>query len=193
MRIIKIIKLAVGNISFVCNNLLKLRSKNNVKPTNIGEIFIRGMQSSEEKQVLEIYHQLNGGARISWSRRWLYRLAGSKLMLVAVKKDLPGEKIVGMNMYYLNKRDIDESTIHEGFIGVLPEMSGLSIATHMRNIAKKQFSENGFKGISTRISLNNLSSLKSAEKIGFKPVEKYLDVSTEEERYYMICALERNQ
>jgi len=193
MRIIKAIKSAFGSISFTCKNLLKLRSTNSVKPTNIGEIFIRGMESSDEKQVLEIYHQLNGAAQFSCSRRWLYRLAGSKLMLVAVKKEMTGEKIVGMNMYYLNKRDFTDDSIHEGFIGVLPEMGGLGIATNMRNIAKKHFLENGFKGISTRISLSNLPSLKSAEKIGFKPVEKYLDVVTKEERYYMICALERNQ
>lgn len=95
-----------------------------------------------------------------------------------------------MNMYYFNSRDVKENTIHEGFIGVTAEAAGQGIATQMRKIAKTHFSLLEIKGISTRISINNVASLRSAQKIGFEPVEQYCDPHTHEERYYMICKLE---
>ena len=87
----------------------------------------------------------------------------------------------------MNKKDIKENTIHEGFIGVVPEASGRGIATKMRQMAIQHFKLAGFSGISTRISLNNSASLMSAKKIGFQPVEEYQEPSTGEKRYYMIC------
>lgn len=193
MRIIKLIKSIFENFYFSCDNWLRLRTLHKVKITSVGEISFRGMLPSDERQVVEIYYQLNGGAKFTWPRRWLYRLVGSKLMLVAVKQEVTGDKVVGINMYYLNKRDIAESTIHEGFIGVLPEITRLGIATNLRLLAKNHFFVNGFSGISTRISSNNSPSMKSALKVGFKPVEKYFDAALNEDRFYMICDLERNQ
>src|SRR3990167_1910423 len=103
MRIIKLIRSAFGNVYFTYSNWLRLRRAHNVKITSVGEISFRGMRPSDERQVVEIYYQLNGGANLTLSKLWLYRLVGSKLMLVAVKQEATGEKIVGMNMYYLNK------------------------------------------------------------------------------------------
>ena len=94
-----------------------------------------------------------------------------------------------MNMYYLNSRDVREKTIHEGFIGVIPSMTGKGIASAMRSIAKDHFKADGYKGISTRISLNNVSSLQSAIKTGFTPIEEYAEPSTGDRRYYMIAKL----
>lgn len=57
----------------------------------------------------------------------------------------------------------------------------------MRKHAIEHFKKAGFNGISTRISINNIRSLKSAEKLGFKVFKQYFDSEMNEERYYLIC------
>ena len=96
-----------------------------------------------------------------------------------------------MHLFYMNPRDFKENTVHEGFIGVLPEYEGQGIATQMRKVAKQHFKQAGFSGISSRISKENLGSLHSAKKIGFEPVEEYFDNNMKEERYYLINWLNR--
>ena len=127
---------------------------------------------------------------MSLFRCTLYSLIGERILLLAVKNDQITSQIVAINLFYLNRRDKIENTIHEGFIGVTHEAAGQGIATQMRKLAKAHFTSLGIKGISTRISLNNSASLRSAQEIGFEPVEQYRDPQTLEERYYMICKLE---
>lgn len=106
-----------------------------------------------------------------------------------VATDNKTNKVMGIDMFYFNPRDFNENTVHEGFIGVLSEYQGQGIATIMRKQAIKHFKENRLAGISTRISKNNLGSLYSAEKLGFKPVDEYYDEAMDEQRYYLVCNL----
>jgi len=107
-------------------------------------------------------------------------------MIVAVVALDGVERVVGIDMFYANKRDVIERTIHEGYVCVSEDMAGKGIGTHMRELAIEHFRRNGLSGISSRISLNNLASLRVAEKSGFAPVEKYYDDEMREERYYLI-------
>jgi RimJ/RimL family protein N-acetyltransferase len=185
--VVKLFRSALVNIQFAFNNWTTLRNGHEIQPAEINGFFYRGMRRGDEQQLAAIYFKLNGRAKFSWSRRWLYRLLGSKLMLVATKHGPQGEIVIGMNMYYINKRDKEEGTVHEGFVGVLPAVQGLGIATALRQVAKHHFSTNGFKGISTRISVDNLPSLKSAHQLAFRPIEEYYDEASNVPRYYMIC------
>lgn len=151
----------------------------------------RGANSSDLETVSNIYERLNNGTKLGIFRRILYSIVGSRILLLAFKNHESNPVIVAINMYYLNRRDVKENTIHEGFIGVMAEAAGKGVATQMRNIAKLHFGSNGIKGISTRISVNNLGSLRSAKKTGFVPVEQYYDSEMKEDRYYMICELQR--
>lgn len=159
-----------------------------IRTKTINGIIYRGYRKRDAAEVDKIYAQLNNGARFEGLRRQLYTSIGSRCLFVAVCTNEVGEEIVvGMNMYYLNARDIREQTIHEGFIGVIPRMTGKGIASILRSMAKAHFKDMGFKGISTRISLNNLPSLQSAKKMGFLPLEEYIESSTGEKRYYMVA------
>lgn len=162
----------------------------NIKEKKIDAINYRGYKKKDAAQVAKIYAQLNDGTRFYGLRSLLYGLIGSRCLLVATHANEAGrEVVIGMNMYYLNARDVREKTIHEGFIGVIPGMTGKGIASTMRNMAKEHFKAARFKGISTRISLNNAPSLQSAKKMGFTPVEEYTEPSTGERRYYMVAKL----
>lgn len=171
-------------------NLFHARKINPLPGIVANGLTFRGYQKEDESQIARIYAALNGGAKFAGLRKWLFNIVGSRLMLVAVSTDDSGEVIVGMNMYYFNPRDVREKTIHEGFIGVVPEMNGRGIATTMRLHAKQHFARAGLAGISTRISLANTSSLTSAEKVGFVPIEKYTDIQSGEFRYYMLSKLD---
>lgn len=169
-------------------NLLKFsKSKSRLKNFHSIESFtntnirIRSYNYADEVSVKKLYKELNG-IDLSIYHRELYKREGDKLLFISIDKN----KIVGMDMFYFNSRDFKENTIHEGFIGVLPESEGQGIATEMRQEAIKHFQKNGLSGISTRISKNNLGSLRSAKKLGFKPVEEYYDEQMKEKRYYLI-------
>lgn len=178
--------------AFFVRNVSAARNAVDIKSEDAGDLLFRGYSSLDEKAISEIYKKLNNGNRFSMLQRKLYSRIGRCFMFVVEQKRLVGQaKIVGMNMYYLNKKDFQENTIHEGFIGVMPEVGGQGIATKMRKMAGVHFGSMGFAGISTRISLNNHASLCSARKIGFEPVEQYYDTQNHEYRYYMICSLQR--
>ena len=182
------VKLKLGGLLFAARNLGAACKFVDFKSEEVDGLRFRGYSAADAKVISEIYRDLNDGAVFSRIQRGLYSHIGRRCLLVAERKDAVGaSKIVGMNMYYLNKRDFQENTIHEGFIGVVPEAGGQGIATKMRQIAIRHFKAAGFSGISTRISLNNTASLVSAKKIGFQPVEEYQEPSTGEQRYYMVC------
>ena len=175
---------------FFTRNVIAAKKIAKIKFEKDDALLFRGYYSSDEKEISEVYKKLNGGVIFSQLKRILYRHIGHSFMLVVEERGQFGQsKIVGMNMYYLNKRDIQENTIHEAFIGVLPDMGRRGIATKMRKVAISHFKSVGFSGISTRISLNNDASLTSAKKTGFHTVEEYQEPSTGETRHYMICRL----
>ena len=132
-----------------------------------------------------IYSELSDNRALSKRNSFLFKVCGKKLVFVLYDK--VNKKILGTEFYYFNKRDIRESTIHQGFRGVLPEFQGRGLGTALTQYAYAVFSKTSLKGMSTRVSCNNLSSLVSNKKIGFEPVEKYFDTAMGEERYYMVC------
>lgn len=173
-------------LAFFVGNLIALRKLVEIKSVESDGLMFRGYLESDAGSVSKIYQQLNGGAVFSWMQRKLFSRIGKRCFFVVEKKCLDGtSRIFGVNMYYLNNRDVQENTIHEGFIGVVPEASGRGIATKMRQIAICHFKSAGFSGVSTRISLENKASLVSAKKNGFRIVEEYEDPSSREQRYYM--------
>ena len=186
--IFKKIKSKLAMILFYARNIIAASRISEINNTEIDDFLFRGYSSLDEDVVAKIYHQLNDGAVFSPMQRRLYHRIGRRCLFVVEQRERVGSsKIVGMNIYYMNKKDIKENTIHEGFIGVVPEASGRGVATKMRQLAIQHFKLAGFSGVSTRISLNNSASLMSAKKIGFEPVEEYQEPSTGEKRYYMIC------
>ena len=155
--------------------------------TNSSLVF-RGADINDLSQIKWLYKKLSGN-KLSGSNIKLLKYCAKKLVIIAEKEINGSKKIIGMDLYYMNPRDFQDFTVHEGFIGVLPEYEGQGIATQMRKHAITHFKKAGFKGISTRISKSNIGSLRSAEKLGFKPVEEYFDSLKNEDRYYMVCKL----
>lgn len=149
------------------------------------QMVFRGCKRSEIKAVESVYKRLSGRGFSKLHKLLLYFFS-QRFLFVALSIDSQEERVVGLDFYYINYRDFKEKTIHEGYIGVLPDFEGRGIATQMRKQAMGHFSSAGLKGISTRISKSNLGSLSSAEKLGFKPMETYFDERFKEDRCYLV-------
>lgn len=167
-------------------NIIKFSTIKKAPSHDYGTYIIQGCKYHQLKEAETVYRDLNG-KNFSNIQKILLKLYSKKSLLVAVDKST--HKIVSINLFYVNHRDYIENTIHGGYIGVLPDYEGKGIATNMRKFAKSYFKKSGFSGISSRISKNNIASLKTAEKVGFTPIEEYYDNILGEERYYLRCNL----
>ncbi|MEN3363187.1 MAG: L-amino acid N-acyltransferase [Burkholderiales bacterium] len=147
------------------------------------EAFTRGDLSALNK----LYGSLTGGAGLGFQTTAVLWLLGSRLCLVA--RDMERNELTGMAIYYFNRRDRREGTIHEGYIGLHETARNAGLGTFMRRHALENFARSGLYGVSSRISVSNLPSLKSNQKLGFVPVETYFDPAMGDRRHYLICDL----
>ncbi len=150
-------------------------------------IVYRGARRSEILLLRELYLSLNPGGTFSLFRAGLSFVTAPKLVVLAYS--IEQKKLVGLDFFYFNKRDLEEHTVHEGFIGVSRDFEGRGIATQMRLLAKHHFEKAGLSGISSRISQANAASLASARKVGFEPVLLEPARVSDNEEYYLVCGL----
>jgi len=171
---------------FLINNIFYCLKLHPIVPFKINDQFdILPMNKSYINEIDRIYSLFSNGEHISWAMKLLFYLCGKTLVFLLYDKDI--HDVIGVEFYYFNRRDIKENTIHQGFRGILPEFQGKGLGTALTQYAYTVFSKTSLKGMSTRVSCNNMPSLISNQKIGFKPVEKYFDAAMDEDRYYMVC------
>jgi GNAT superfamily N-acetyltransferase len=190
MKQFKKIKIKILHYFYFIKGWVLITKLPKTPSVTIDDITFKGYLPCNENGMKNIYLKLNN-SKLTRSQLRLYNRLGNRIMIIASRSGQDGcIQEIAMNMFYLNPRDFKESTIHEGFIGVLPEFEGKGIASQMRKVAINHFKQAGFAGISSRISKSNLASLRSAKKLGFKPVEEYFDDVMNEERYYLVCNLQ---
>lgn len=138
----------------------------------------------------DLYADLNGGKRLGRQEMFVLTLLGSRYCLLV--RDIERDEVVGAAFYYFNARDLKDGTVHEGFIGLREAVRNAGLGMFIRRHALENFALSGLSGVSSRVSVNNLPSLKGNEKLGFVPVETYFDASMGEERHYLICDFHKN-
>lgn len=179
-------------IIFILRNIFSCLKLKKIKKATVNEnIMILPMTCKYLHDVSYIYSKLSNGYTLSRRNKILFFLCGSKLVFILYDKF--EQKVIGTEFYYFNEKDIQESTIHKGFFGILPEYQGRGLGTLLTNHAYNTYLMTGLKGVSSRVSCNNFPSLISHKKIGFESVEKYFDSEMHEERYYMICHLKNKE
>jgi ribosomal protein S18 acetylase RimI-like enzyme len=180
------LKKKYNDILFVIRNIYGSFLLKAIPRAVVGDqILLCGASLKELKEALDIYLFFNDTKKTAISRYIVYIIISGKLVVIA--KDIFTNKIIGAELYYFNQRDIQEKTIHQGFRGILPEWQGKGFGTSLTNHAVNHFKKCKIDGISSRVSLNNIASLHSNIKLGFRPIEKYFDKNMNEERYYLIC------
>lgn len=167
-------------------NSLKIKK---IESTCHEKISIKACSSRYRESAFNLYLLANNARKIGVANYIVWRFLFNKLCFVAVNEH---GVVEGIAFYYFNVRDIKDKTVHQAFTGVSEDSRGKGIATLLRKSAISQFSTSGIGGISSRVSKNNIPSLKVNLKLGFKPVEEYFDPAMQEERYYLICRFEDN-
>lgn len=148
-----------------------------------GDFHLKSMSLANAFQSISLFNRAFAGESYGLIRSLFLITISRRFSLCAIDKN---GRLVGFEIFRLGSRDIVEGTIHESFIAVHPEYSGMGIATRLRKFAINSLRENGFNGISSRIALSNSGSLISAEKVGFKPVEEYVNDDNQREVYLVL-------
>ena len=154
----------------------------------VDEFIISPLKHDKLAAAEKVYARINEGKPLSLTNRLLMRLLGSRLC--AALYDPTGD-LVGISLYYFNKRDVHENSIHEAFIGLIEKQRGKKLGTAMRRHALNHFAATPIKAVSSRVSRDNVASLNSNLKLGFRPAEEYFDEKLGEHRYYLVCDLDR--
>lgn len=140
------------------------------------------------QETLELYKQLHDGTGLSLEKRLLLRFAGSKFCYILISEK---DDIFGLGLYYFNKRDIIEKTIHVGYTGMKKEFRGRGIGIVAFRNALQHFAKiDVLRGVSSRVSLDNIPSSKGNIKLG-EIKEKYWDENEQKERVYLVCDLDK--
>jgi RimJ/RimL family protein N-acetyltransferase len=169
------------------NGAIKIKK---IKTTPYGPITVKACLPRYRAAAFDLYLSANNSARISFANYIIWSLFGSRLCFVAVD---PDDKVEGIAFFYFNEKDIKDKTVHQSFIGVAERNRGKGTGTLLTKTAIHHFRSNSLGGISSRVSKNNIPSLKVKLKLGFKPVEEYFDPVMQEDRYYLVCNFESNR
>lgn len=148
-----------------------------------GVYLFRGFVRSDMPSIQNLYTSTTG-LPLPLFNRLLLTLCGPRLCIVALA---PDGSLVGFDQFFFNDRDLKENTVHEGYVAVAKTHERRGLASAMRRLSAKHFASAGLYGISTRISADNIASMASAVKTGFRSIENYIDPDTREARSYLVA------
>jgi len=179
------IKSFIKNIIFIIINLINMNKLRNIPETIIDDnLIITGATVRDLKEVYAIYSFFHNNSILGIEKRIIYFFLSQKCVLIV--KEISSKKIIGISLYYKNKRDLIDNTIHGGYRCILPEYQHSKVGAIMTQHITKHLKNNNVNGISSRISLNNKPSLMASLSRGSKPIERYFDKDMNEERYYLV-------
>lgn len=178
------LRVGLASAGLLGRNLIQVRRYRVVPLRCHGAYRLCGMKRMYLAEALSLYAELHDGKPLDLPRRWLYRLAGDRLGVVAL--DIEG-RVVGAAFYGFTPRDLAEGRVHSSFSGVHPAHRGRGLATELRRSAILHFRDHGVRGYSARITADNIASLKPSMRLGFRIVERYHDAATGGQRFYLVC------
>ena len=183
---------AAGALSrFAVRNLWCGRKLQPFPRTQFGTFVIEPLSRHRLGAVERLYTDLSEGRPLNMQQKIALHLLGSRLCLVA--NDVQKDEVVAITFFYFNARDRKEGTVHAAFNGIHRAAQGAGLGTFMLQHALENFARSGLAGVSSRVSLSNVSALKTNKKAGFIPVETYFDPFIGEERHYLVCDLSKKQ
>ena len=122
----------ITDFIFIIQNLLCSVKMPEFQKFEFDELVIESCRSEYLEEVFHLYKDLHNEKDLSRRNKLLLRLAGNKFCYVVRS----GSEIVGIGLYYFNKKDVRENTIHEGYTGLKKEYRGKGVGT----IAQKMHS-----------------------------------------------------
>jgi GNAT superfamily N-acetyltransferase len=170
-------------------NAWRVRSLQPIPTVTSETLRLRGLPSDELGVLGAVFADAPAEFRPSKDLCWMYASLSSRLVILAEVSVEGRWETAGADLFYFNPRDLKESTVHEGLIFVAEPFRGLGVANAMRQHAMHHFATQGLRGISTRIRQSNIGSLRSAQGLGFKVVERAPVPNDSDVSLYLVCPL----
>ena len=165
MRIFKKIFHELDGIKFLLRNIKATKKLPKINPKKIGKFLIEPGYKKDLNNILMLHRLLRDGRNLNIWRKILYSSRGKKLIFLL--KDL-NKKVIGFEMFYFKKDEIENKIIHEAFIGINKRYRKNNLSVHLRKYSIKHFSNTNLTAISTNIPSKNKPSIISAQKSCFK-------------------------
>jgi GNAT superfamily N-acetyltransferase len=179
--------MTASRLTFFARNVWLARNLDSIPSLDSDRLRIQGVCQASLPSLDALFASAPRDFQPNRDLRSLYESHGDRLALIAECCSDAGWEIAAADLYYFNKRDGEESTIHEGLIFVSQPFRSLGIANAMRRHALGHFGQQGIWGISTRIRNSNTRSLRSAESCGFRIVESRSLPDLSDVEHYMIA------
>lgn len=160
--------------------------KKSCKIENVGEYYLECLKLDSDLDYVFSKYENHFNLKFPLNNKILFKLFGSRLIIMA--KDIKTRQPIGFDMFYFNELDSTYNTVHEGFVYVDHDWQNKRISKNLRLFACNFFKDNKKSGISTRIKSDNVSSLHSALKVGFK-IQSKADLNNKIEEYYLVKSL----
>lgn len=104
--------------------ILRFSCVSKIQTATFAGFVIRGAKKKDIEKIKNFYQKCTG--RVFTNRHiYLLQKCEEKICIITEKET----QIVGFDLFYMNSRDFKQKTVHEGFIGVLPDYEGKGIAT----------------------------------------------------------------
>jgi len=171
----------IGNILCIKQVPLVVKSTYNISDNK--SIRLDRYNKRDMPKLREI-HKEALGCDLSLLHRILISLMGHKLCyLLRNENDSP----IAFILFYFTKKDRKIKLIHLGTIAVDKNNRGCGLGNILLDKAITNLKRaEGLAGISSRVSLNNESSLRLHFKYNFITYENYHDIDHQEQRAYLI-------
>ncbi len=179
--------MTANSLRFLARNVWLSRRLDSIPPLNSDRLRLHGASRGSLHSLDALFASAPGIFQPTQDLRRLYESHGNRLALIAESRSEAGWEVAAANLYYFNKRDGKESTIHEGLLFVREPFRSLGIASAMRRYALAHFGQQGICGISTRIRQSNTRSLRSADSCGFRIVDSRPLPDLSDVEHYMIA------
>jgi len=145
-------------------------------------ITVEGAKWKDINIIKKMFKSWNEGRNLGTCKT-IYLMLFSKKVCIVAKRD---HLLIGYILFYVNRRDIQDGTVHEAFIVVSEKERGRGIGTFLRERSGIHFNKCDISGISSRIHEGNTASMASAEKVGFEAKERIFDPREQKEQIYLV-------
>lgn len=115
---------------------------------------------------LRLYESLRGVALPLW-RRHLFSLVGDRLLLLVAKET----RLIGFCLFTFRQHEVRDRIIHLAYIGLDKSYRGEGLGSEIWRLTASHFAKAGSRAITTCIKANNIASLRSAQKAGYRFTE----------------------
>lgn len=182
-RFIKIVGTTPLFINFI-KNVMRANKLPEVHTHSSNNFSISSYKPKYLKQIM-VLHEKELNSKLSYEKRLLLMIIGTKICYIAMSNET--QQVLGFILFYFNRRDFIEKTIHLGAIAVHRDFQGKKIGSQLLKFSIENLSKSSLiKGISSRISLDNITSLKLHQHFGFNIHTTYFDSNEKKERAYMM-------